>query len=91
MSIVTVENGSIGAICKMYTLCFFQIRSMLDPKSKDYTQTTGGLIRDPFRVHPVTDRHKVCGEAGNVALDDNLIATDDLGHSHIYSVALGGH
>ena len=69
----------------------FQIRSMLDPKSKDYTQTTGGLIRDPFRVHPVTDRHKVCGEAGDVALDDNLIATDDLGHSHIYSVALGGH
>ena len=91
MSIVTVENGSIGAICKMYTLCFFQIRSMLDPKSKDFTQTTGGLIRDPFRVHPVTDRHKVCGEAGNVALDDNLIAADDLDHSHIYSVALGGH
>ena len=77
----------------MHLACaLFQIRSTLDPKRGEYfTQTTGGLIRDPLRVDPVTDSDKVCGEAGNVALEDNLIASDDLRHPHIYSVALGGH
>ena len=70
-------------------LCF-----KYDPRliqNEYFTQTAGGLIRDPLRVDPVTDGDKVCGEAGNVALEDNLIASDDLRHPHIYSVALGGH
>ena len=74
----------------MYTLCFFKY-DLCWIQNQKITQTTGGLIQDPLRVHPVTDGHKVCGEAGDVALDDNLIATDDLGHTNIYSVALGGH
>lgn len=42
-----------------------------------------------FGVLPLHHWHEVGGEAGNVALEDDVIAKDNLSNAHIHSV--GGH